>query len=321
MALDPIDVYYEHPDWFRPLFTRLEQRGIPFRRLNAASHVFDPTRASDSGLFVNRMSPSAWTRGCGAAIPYTLDYLRHLEWSGTPVFNGRHSFLLETSKAAQLSLLASLGLPVPRTRVLNDVALLAETAPELTFPLIVKPNVGGSGAGILLLEDEASLLLAVDEDRILTGPDGIILLQEYHRPVENRIVRLETLEGAYLYGIRVHLGEGAGFNLCPADACATTDGRALSSEACPVGAQKAGLRVERFEPPAEIRRAVEAIAREARLDVGGIEYLESARDGRTYFYDINALSNFVADPIEVLGFDPTERLVDALWARASGGRA
>ena len=55
--------------------------------------------------------------------------------------------------------------------------------------------------------------------------------------------------------------------------------------------------------------------------MGGIEYLESERDGRLYFYDINALSNFVADPLRVVGFDPTAKLVDFLAARAAGGRS
>jgi hypothetical protein len=36
------------------------------------------------------------------------------------------------------------------------------------------------------------------------------------------------------------------------------------------------------------------------------------RDGAARFYDINALSNFVARPLEVLGWDPHERLVDQL---------
>jgi hypothetical protein len=40
------------------------------------------------------------------------------------------------------------------------------------------------------------------------------------------------------------------------------------------------------------------------------------RDGRHYFYDINALSNFVADARNVVGFDPFERLVDYIVARA-----
>jgi hypothetical protein len=36
------------------------------------------------------------------------------------------------------------------------------------------------------------------------------------------------------------------------------------------------------------------------------------RDGRIVYYDINALSNFVANAPQVLGFDPHARLVDYL---------
>jgi len=67
--------------------------------------------------------------------------------------------------------------------------------------------------------------------------------------------------------------------------------------------------------PLEIVRQVEQIARHVELDVGGIEYLVDDRDGQHYFYDINALSNFVADPKNVVGFDPFERLVDYLVER------
>jgi hypothetical protein len=35
-------------------------------------------------------------------------------------------------------------------------------------------------------------------------------------------------------------------------------------------------------------------------------------------YDINALSNFVADAPSVIGFDPFERLVDYIEARLAG---
>jgi hypothetical protein len=80
------------------------------------------------------------------------------------------------------------------------------------------------------------------------------------------------------------------------------------------------LSVDAYTPPPEVIDAVENIALRARLDVGGIEYLESARDGRRYFYDINALSNFVADPLRVIGFDPTARVVDYLEERLQAWR-
>jgi hypothetical protein len=75
--------------------------------------------------------------------------------------------------------------------------------------------------------------------------------------------------------------------------------------------------VEEFKPSREIIREVERIAARVELDVGGIEYLIDDRDGRHYFYDINALSNFVADGRNVVGFDPFERLVDYLAERVA----
>jgi glutathione synthase/RimK-type ligase-like ATP-grasp enzyme len=315
----PIAVYYEHPDWFRPLFTELDRRGIPFVRIDGGRHHFDPAERELFGefaLFFNRMSPSAWKRGRAPAIFHTLQFLGHLEGLGVPCFNGYESFIYETSKALQVSLLERLGLPVPRTRVVNDPSVLTGAARELTFPLVVKPNIGGSGAGIIRFDSADDLAKGVEAGAIHPGIDGVLLLQEYHRPHRGSIVRIETLEGAFLYAIRVHMGEDAGFDLCPADICKTVDGSTLESAACPAGAAKSGLTVERYNPPPWAVEAALRIAREARLDVGGIEYLESERDEGIYFYDINALSNFVAEPLRVVGFDPTARLVDALVARA-----
>jgi glutathione synthase/RimK-type ligase-like ATP-grasp enzyme len=313
----PIGIFYEHPHWFEPLFAELSRREIPHLRINAARHGFDPSRIDeDISLLFNRMSPSAWKRGHAGAIFATRDYLGHLEGRGVPVFNGSRAFGLETSKALQVSLLERLRIPVPKTRVVNDPSLLARAARDLDFPLVVKPNIGGSGAGIVRFDALAELAAAVESGTITSSIDGTLLLQEYHPPRGSSIVRVETLEGRALYGIRIHLGEGAGFDLCPADVCKTVDGEDLASAACPAGAAKAGLTVEAYTPPFEVLRQVERIARAADLDVGGIEYLESGRDGRLVFYDVNALSNFVADPVRVVGFDPTERLVDALVARA-----
>ena len=62
-------------------------------------------------------------------------------------------------------------------------------------------------------------------------------------------------------------------------------------------------------------KAVLRIASSAGLDLAGVEYLESERDGQIYFYDVNALSNFVADAPNVVGFDPFVRLGDFVQRR------
>jgi glutathione synthase/RimK-type ligase-like ATP-grasp enzyme len=312
----PLLIFYEHPDWFRPLFNELDRRGTPYVREHADGFAFDPAAQPPlcSAVF-NRMSPSAWKRGRGGAIFFTHDYLAWLELHDIDVVNGASAFRLETSKAQQIALLARLGIRAPKTRVVASIDALPHAARTLQFPIIVKPNIGGSGAGIVRFDDPLELAQAVREKTIASGLDGVLLAQEYHRPRDNSIVRIETLDFRYLYGIRIHLGDTADFNLCPADVCKTVDGRELTSIACPAGAANAGLTVEAYTPPDELIDAAERIARAAQIDVGGIEYLESSRDGAVYFYDINALSNFVADPVQVIGFDPTVRLVDALEQR------
>ena len=52
-------------------------------------------------------------------------------------------------------------------------------------------------------------------------------------------------------------------------------------------------------------------------DLGGVEYLVNAGDGQPYFYDVNMLSNFVADAQDVIGFDPFVDLVDFIEERAN----
>jgi hypothetical protein len=315
-ASRPIAVFHEHPDWFRPLFAELDRRRTPYVRLDAASHAFDPSEdESPWALVVNRASPSAYLRGHAQSTFHTLHWLRHLERLGVPVVNGSHVYALELSKASQLDLLRSLGLPFPRAIAINDPRQAPAAAEHLRFPVLVKANVGGSGAGIVRYGTPEALREAVDRADVALGVDGTALVQESAPLRDGHITRVETLGGAYLYAIEVYPAVGS-FDLCPADACLTTDGVELVRGACAVDAPKSGLRVEGTTPPREIIAQVERIAREARLDVGGIEYLVDDRDGAHYFYDINALSNFVADAPNVIGFDPWPRFVDYLEARA-----
>jgi glutathione synthase/RimK-type ligase-like ATP-grasp enzyme len=316
--MHPIAVYHEHPDWFKPLFAEFARRDIPFVRLNAAAHRYDPAeRNVPYSLVFNRASPSAYLRGHGQSTFHTLHWLKHLERLGVPVVNGSTTYGYELSKASQLDALIELGLPFPRSRVINDPSQAVEAAADLRYPVLVKANIGGSGAGITRYDSAAALQGAVAAGRVSLGMDGVALVQESAPLRDGHITRVETLGGKYLYAIDVYPATGS-FDLCPADACQTTSGVELVGGACAVDAVRSGLRVEGVTPPAEIVEQVERIARFTGLDVGGIEYLVDDRDGKHYFYDVNALSNFVADAPNVVGFDPWTNLVDYLEARVAG---
>jgi hypothetical protein len=315
----PIAVFHEHPDWFKPLFAEFERREIPYVRLDAAAHRFDPSeREAPYSLVVNRASPSAYTRAHGQTTFYTLHWLRHLERLGVPVVNGSPVYGLEISKATQLDLLEDLGLPYPRAIVINDASQALGAAEALRYPVLVKANIGGSGAGIVRYDSPAALAASVAAGQVALGVDGAALVQESAPLRDGHITRVETLGGKYLYAINVYPAVGS-FDLCPADACQTTDGVELVRGACAIDAPKTGLRVEGTTPPADIIAEVERIAQAAHLDVGGIEYLVDDRDGKHYYYDINALSNFVADAVNVVGFDPWASFVDYLVERVRAG--
>jgi RimK-like ATP-grasp domain len=314
----PIAIYYEHPHWFLPLFAELEQRGTPFTKVNAAQHHFDPAQLngeSSYSLLFNRMSPSAYRRGHGQAVFYTLYYLAHLEQRGKRIVNGLKAFRYETSKALQLSLLQSLGLPYPKSRVINNAADAVDASHGLRFPIVVKPNIGGSGAGVVRFDNRKQLEEAAKANTLDLGLDSTALVQEFIPARGSHIVRVEVVGTKFLYGIKVHI-TGETFDLCPADICRTTGGQELQLS-CPVDAPKAGLRVEGYTPPDEIIRSVERIMGEATIEVGGVEYIVDDRDGQIYFYDINALSNFVSDGPKVVGFNPFTRLAEFLEQEAS----
>lgn len=312
----PMAVYHEHQDWFRPLFAELDRRGTPWVRIDARRHHYDVAdRDRPFSLLFNRMSPSAYLRGESHGIYHTLAYLDHLERLGTRVVNGSRGFRVEISKALQLTLLAGLGLGYPRARVVNHPAEVPDAARGLRFPIVVKANLGGSGAGIVRYDEPAALTAALANGGIDLGIDSTALVQEFAPARDDHIVRVEVLGGKYLYAIRLW-NNGSSFNLCPADACQTASGATLVGAACAVDARERGIRVEGYTPPPEVIADVERIFAAAGIDVGGVEYLVDDRSGEILYYDINALSNFVADAPRVVGFDPFVRLVDYLEAEA-----
>lgn len=314
----PIGILDEHPEWSRRLMAELERRRLPFEKIDHSNHAFDPRdREPRYSVIVNRTSPSSHTRGHAGVLFYAEAVLNHYESLGVPVINPVAAYRFEKSKALQLDLFEGLGVRYPRTVVVNHPDQVLKALDRLRFPLLVKPNVGGSGAGITRFDSRPALEAVVD--RLDFGPDGTALVQEYIEPEDGAIVRVEVLDGGYLYAIRLVRPATANFNLCPADVCAVPAAPPAAADlaACPVDAvNRPGITVTRFDPPTDAIDTAVRLARAASIDVGGVEYLVGRADGLIYFYDINATSNFVANSPAVLGWDPTPRFADYIVQRA-----
>jgi predicted ATP-grasp superfamily ATP-dependent carboligase len=214
-----------------------------------------------------------------------------------------------------------LGVAYPKSRVIHRAAQAEEAVVGLRWPVVVKPNIGGSGAGVKRFDGMMQLQGAIAQDpgspdALQLGMDSTALVQEFIPAEGAHIVRVEVLNGKFLYAIKVHI-TGETFDLCPADICRTTTGTDLNRAACAIDAPKTGITVEGFAPPADAIRDVELLMQHSGIDIGGVEYITDSRDGTRYYYDINALSNFVADGPNVIGFDPFAKLVD--WLEVEAG--
>jgi glutathione synthase/RimK-type ligase-like ATP-grasp enzyme len=304
-------VLFEHPEWQKPLFAALERRNVRYAAVDLKQAAFSDVDAPLAALYFNQASPSAYVRGSTRAVPYALAYMRALHIRGVRVLNGADAFALELSKTAQAALLRSLGVPTPRIWTFNDVEAIRGRAPEIAFPALLKPDQGGSGARMMLVESFAHLeaLLAQRPEHWL--PDNLLLLQEYFPTDPARgIVRMEFLGGELLYAMRV-VSHGR-FNLCPAPVCNPEAGE---TGLCEIQVEEKSAPPAEFFPYKEVPAQAVAwgkrIMAEGKLDIGGIEYLETA-DGRLVFYDINANSNLRPSVAQAFGFDPFERVVDYL---------
>jgi glutathione synthase/RimK-type ligase-like ATP-grasp enzyme len=311
-------VIHEHPEWQEPLFEALERRGVAFDVTNVVSASFSNSEAPRTSLYFNQASPSAYVRGNTRAVPLALALMRTLERLGARVLNGADVFALELSKSAQAALLRHMDIDTPLSITFNDPRALRPFAGDMRWPALIKPDQGGSGARIQVVESVAHIESLLAADPSLWLPDNLFVLQELlPHDSERGIVRLEFVGGTLLYAMRV-VTHGR-FNLCPSPVCNPEDGTAGTCEVPQAVAEPP----EFFPFPDVPREAVETaerIVQAARLDVGGIEYLETP-DGRRVFYDINANSNLRPSVAATFGFDPFERVVDYLQLQIARGTA
>src|SRR6266568_6199171 len=147
MIIQLIAILDEHPEWSSRLMAELGHRRLPFEKIDPSSHGYDPRdRSRRYSVVVNRTSPSSHRRGHAGVLFYTEPLLDHYESLGVPVINPVAAYRFEKSKALQLELFERAGVRYPRAVVVNHPDQILKSLDRVTFPLLVKPNVGGSGA-------------------------------------------------------------------------------------------------------------------------------------------------------------------------------
>ena len=75
MSAKPIAIFYEHPDWIRPLFAELDSRSIDYEKTHLNGHHFDPcVDTFPYSLVANRVSAYPSTVSVPQVVLYVEQY-------------------------------------------------------------------------------------------------------------------------------------------------------------------------------------------------------------------------------------------------------
>jgi Carbamoyl-phosphate synthase L chain, ATP binding domain len=305
---------YEHPTWSDQLIQCFGENKIALKLLNIADLAFDTGQLNvDYDLLINRVNimPSAG-RNAGLSF-HTLHFLHWLELTGVPVVNGARAHYAGASKAVQNGIFAKLGLDFPKAVAIHKVADALGAAEKIGFPLMVKPNIGGSGSGVAKYDNAEDLNRGVAGREFDFGVDHSGLVQEYI-PSDGFVYRIEILGDRLFYAIKQKIVADQ-FNYCAADGCHMAEAQPEQGGSFDFCAMAPTEHIEPFEPSAGIVAQVVSVIQAAGADVGGVEFLVNRKTGRPCFYDFNPYSNFVSEGKRLLGFSPEQRYVEFVASR------
>lgn len=283
-----IEIIYENEDWLSFFETALKEIDQEYRLNNINNLELDLSQPPDDIVYLNRISPSSHTRNHNRAIINGEQYLEYLATYNRRVINDYRSINYEFSKIEQIKLLKRNGLAYPQTFFGSEKEPLLEAAQKLTTPFLTKHNCSGKGLGIELFNTVDQFKEYLNSDRFIESPDGVTLLQEYIKPKNNRITRVEIIDGKLVYAFYSNCSQG--FELCPADACRTD---LKSAAVCEVGE---GGSLFTYIPEFKhqlVSKYIE-ICQQVGFDMAGIEFIEGT-NGAIYTYDINGTTNYSPD--------------------------
>lgn len=309
-----VHIIHENGEWTAPLIAALGDRHIPYADWDMSSALVDLSLAAPEGIFYNRMSASSHTRGNRFAPETTAGVLAWLESQGRATFNGRSALNLEISKLVQYTALDHVGLQVPHTIAVSTRDDIIHAYRALPFDdVLTKHNRAGKGLGVQLLKSEAAALEHIQSPLFEDSVDGLTLVQQYIKPSDSTITRVEFIGREFFYAVKVDASNG--FELCPADVCALEGGFCATEED-----QKFPFDIipdfEQTEAGQVLLPKMKALMDNEGLDVAGFEFVTDDA-GHHYCYDINTNTNYNSDAETRQQKFAMQRLADFLGAELS----
>ncbi len=236
------------------------------RLFEAAGHTVEHVRPTSMHLVINhvdeprsRLSTTpprladadvVYTRLGSSAPPISLDVVRHIEGSGTPILNASRGLEVCRDKIRSYQVLARYGIPLPETAVLGADAPLDALLEVLGEPpYIVKLPIGTKGGAVSIVDSRRSLRSVLD---MLNGLNERVLVQRFVKEASGTDLRVIVLGGHAVCAVRRRAsGDEFRSNIALGGADSAVD----------------------IDP--EVRRVAERAAVAHELAVAGVDILES----------------------------------------------
>ena len=283
-------IIHENEEWLIPLRKALEKFDVQYEEWLLDDMTINIDQSPPNGIFFSRMSASNYTRNHLHSNQSSNIILTWLENHNRRVINGTNVLKIEFSKVLQQLLLKQSGFKTPKTIVAVGINKIKEAASDLNvYPMIIKPNQGGKGFGVKLINTINELDEMLEDNLINSSKDDTWLLQEKISTNEEFITRMEFIGGNFIYSLKVFSKNS--FELCPADACEVD-----LDQFCPVDETNdiKNSQPSFFiddDPDKNLAKQLTIFLKKHQIEVAGVEFIRN-KDGVPIFYDINTNTNY-----------------------------
>ena len=263
--------------WMTELQQELQELGLLPVKIVTLESVLGGTDGGflkSAMLVVNRVSDAAephLVKACCGVLGCCANLNK------VPVWNGGDSYALCSNKWCQHALLDKAELQTPNTiRFFEKKLPVAATLSSLSYPILLKPNSGGFGAGIVKCNSTDELESSLREAQL---SDGMGLLQEFIEV--DRIYRVWWLREKVQCGLIRETTSPDQFT----DGCAASGVCSLSSH------RRRPPVFRAYKIPCEVRAEIETklLPLIPTAHCGSVEFLVD-QDGSRLYFDVNLLS-------------------------------
>ncbi len=284
---------FEHPSWSKPLIDEIRRRGVEVEAIDVAEYRRRPDAPPPPvDRWINRVNTMPSAGRSASVVTATLELLDWLDVHDQDVVNPAAVHRLGASKAAQVALFDSVDMGSPMSVEIERAGDAPAAAESIGFPVLVKPDLGGSGVSISRFDHPDELRAALETGDVDLGIGGRGLVQQVVNSEDGMVYRVEMLACDVLYTTAQPLTVGS-FNYCAIDGGSGADGP-----------------VELIDLDSEVAARIGDFMAAAGADVGSVEFMMDATIGCPVFFDFNPYSNYIDGYDDDLGFSPIHRYVD-----------